>query len=978
MPPMRKKSEAEIENQLVNHLKDQGYERIKVKDEAEMLVNLKKQLELFNATTFSKREFDHILNHLAKGNYFQKAKTLRGRFKLNRDDDQVEYIQFFDSENLERNLFQVTNQITQEGTHKNRYDVTLLVNGLPLVQIELKRRDIEIKEAFNQLMRYDKHSFNAGYGLFQFVQIFVTSNEHETKYFANTYHKNFSFEQTFHWAKENNNPIGDLYQFSAAFLNRTHLADIVANYIVISESLKILMVFRPYQYYAVKAILKQVQTSNDNGYIWHTTGSGKTLTSFKASQVVLAEKTVEKVVFVVDRKDLDHQTAEEFNKFKEGSVDMTENTASLVKQLADPTSLVVTTIQKLNNAITKARYKNKIEHLKEEKVVFIFDECHRSQFGDTHKAISGFFTKAQLFGFTGTPIFKENAHKNDLGKRTTKDLFGNRLHEYVITDAIRDENVLRFGIEYIGRYKKRGTTLLDIDVEVSSSELVEAIDTKEVFDDEIRIGKIVDYVIENHDTKTRSKEFSAIFATSSKENLFKYFKLFQQKREEGVHNLRIAGIYSYGTNEEDAEAKGLLPDVIEIEKDSDLAIAAEEKAVYETAHSRDKLDDIIADYNQQFQTSFSTKDGQTEAYYRDICKRLKNREKENFKDKDRLDIVLVVNMMLTGFDAKKVNTLYVDKNLKYHGLIQAFSRTNRILTERKSQGNIVSFRNLKEATDEAVALFSDKNAKEEIFLPEYEKIVKKFNEAHGELMKIVATPKGVAKLQGEEEELKFVQAFRKLMRIKNMLVTYLEFDWDDLVMSEDRFTAFSEQYLNLKDRVKRQNATDKEKTSILEDIDFELDILHSDIINVSYILKLLAKLQPTADIASAAEQKKQILDLLAGDVKLRSKRELIEKFINEQLPKITDADKVLDEFEKFWSDEKVLALGKICDEEGLDQAQFSALIEAYIYSEQEPLREDIFKCLGNRPSILKAREIGERIIGKMKDYVELFIEGMAG
>lgn len=964
---MKKKSEAQIEEDLIKQLKGQGYERIVVEDEEAMLTNLKKQLALFNKTTFSKKEFDSILNHLAKGNYFQKAKTLRDRFQLSRDNDEVDYIQFFDSEDLSRNVFQVTNQISQEGTYKTRYDVTLLVNGLPLVQIELKRRDIEIKEAFNQLMRYDRHSFNAGYGLFQFVQIFVTSNEHETKYFANTYHKNFSFEQTFHWAKEDNQTINDLYEFSTAFLDKNHLADMIANYVVISESMKILMVLRPYQYYAVKAIVNQVRTSDDNGYIWHTTGSGKTLTSFKASQVVLAEEDVRKVVFVVDRKDLDHQTAEEFNKFKDGSVDMTTNTSSLVDQLADTTPLTVTTIQKLNNAITKPHYQKKIEHLKSEKIVFIFDECHRSQFGNTHKAITNFFTKAQMFGFTGTPIFKENTHKNDFGKRTTKDLFGKRLHEYVITDAIRDENVLRFGVEYVGRYKKKGRTLLDIEVA--------AIDTKEIFDDEVRIGKIVDYIIENHDVKTRKREFSAILTVSSKENLYRYFQQFQQKREEGKHDLRVAGIYSYGTNEDDPEARAELPGDVQIEKEHNYSYAADREPIYEPVHSREKLDAIITDYNKQYNVAFSTKDKLFEAYYRDICKRLKSREKENFKDKDRLDIVIVVNMMLTGFDAKKLNTLYVDKNLKHHGLIQAYSRTNRILTERKSQGNIVCFRNLQEATDEAVALFSDIDATEEIFLPEYEKIVLKFKENHKSLVQIAFLPEDVKGLKDEEEELQFVQAFRRLMRVKNMLATYLEFEWSDLSMTEEQFTSFSEQYLNIKDKVKRQSTDGTDKASVLDDIDFELDILRSDIINVAYILRLLAKIKP-ADKESAAKQKKQILDMLAGDVKLRSKRELIEKFIEENLPHISDLNKIDDEFEQYWQDQKVLALGKICKEENLDKAQFKALIDAYIFSGQEPIRDDVFKCLDNRPSILKARSIGQRILEKMKEYIEVFIEGM--
>tara|TARA_R110002111_G_scaffold132152_2_gene197769 strand:+ start:16839 stop:18584 length:1746 start_codon:yes stop_codon:yes gene_type:complete len=578
---MSKQSEAQLENNLIKQLVSLGYQNVTITDGEALVSNLKAQLEAFNKTSFSTKEFGAILNHLAKGNVFEKAKTLRDRFHITKDNGDSFYVRFFDSENRDENLFQVTNQITQEGTYKNRYDVTLLVNGLPLVQIELKRRGLEIKEAFNQINRYQRHSFWSNHGLFQYAQLFVISNGVNTKYLANN--KLQSVKQTFFWADVNNKNITDLTAFANSFLNPSHLGKMIAQYVVHNETHKILMVLRPYQFYATEHLVNQVATSNDNGYIWHTTGSGKTLTSFKASQIIMDLPNVHKVVFVVDRKDLDYQTMLEFNSFKKDSVDVTDNTQSLVKQLTDDSKLVLTTIQKLNNAISKAHYKKSLTHLQDKKVVFIFDECHRSQFGQTHKTITEYFKSSQLFGFTGTPIFAENASKNDLGKRTTKDLFGNCLHKYVITDAIKDQNVLRFGIEYIGKYKQKGNTFIDIDIEV------EDIDTAEVFADERRLEKIADYIIAYHNTKTDNKDFSALFAVSNIDTLIKYYDIFKRKKEAGEHDLRIATIFSYGTNEDDEDAQDFMPD-------DDFYGAGEPNASYKTSHSRDKLDEYISDY----------------------------------------------------------------------------------------------------------------------------------------------------------------------------------------------------------------------------------------------------------------------------------------------------------------------------------------------------------------------------------------------
>ena len=964
---MTKQPEALLEYNLIQQLVGLGYALVKVPDGDAFMANLKAQLETFNNAKYSDKEFDAIINHLAKGNVFEKAKTLRDRFSFSREDGEVVYVRFFDSENWNNNLFQLTSQVQQSGSYLNRYDVTLLVNGLPLVQIELKRRGIEIKEAFNQINRYQRHSFWSHQGLFQYVQVFVISNGVNTKYLANN--KMQSVKQTFFWADAHNKNITELTAFAAAFLNPDHLGKMIAHYVVMNETYKNMMILRPYQYFAVEAIIKKVkdtsmvaESAEANGYIWHTTGSGKTLTSFKASQIVMDLPDVHKVVFVVDRKDLDYQTMSEFNAFKKDSVDVTDNTQSLVNQLADDTKLVLTTIQKLNNAVSKAHYETRLAHLQDKKLIFIFDECHRSQFGETHGRITEFFGKSQLFGFTGTPIFADNASKNELGKRTTKDLFGNCLHKYVITDAIRDENVLKFGIEYVGKYKQKGNTLIDIDVE--------DIDKQEVFNDPKRLEKIVDYILAYHDQKTFSKQYSALFAVSSIDHAIQYYDLFQKKKEEGKHDLRIATIFTYGTNEDDGDAQDYLTD-------DEMPLAAEAPLKYLSSHTRDKLEGFIGDYNRMFDQSFSTKDSLLfQNYFQDISKRLKEREKITFNDdKDRLDIVIVVNMMLTGFDAKKVNTLYVDKNLRQHGLIQAFSRTNRILGEQKSQGNILAFRNLKKATDDAITLFSNKEAIETVIMPPYEAIAEKFEAALKNLRDIAPTPYSVDDLPSEEEDAQFVQAFRRLMRTINVLQSYTDFDWDDLPITAQEYEDYKSKYLDIAERVKQDHA--KQKTSILDDIDFELELIHRDDINVAYIIKLLANLKE-AKTSDAQAQKKAIIDLLGGDILLRSKRELIEKFIEENLPLISDVDRIEDAFEKYWQDEKVLALGKLCEDENLDKSQFKALIDTYIFSGQEPIKDDVYKCLDNRPSILQARSIGERIIAKMKEFVEVFVNGMVG
>ncbi len=955
---MSKQPEQILEDNLVEQLHKLGYAFVSINNETDLLANLKAQLEKHNNTQFSAKEFDRVLNILSKGSVFEKAKTLREKQHIQRDNGDNLYFSFIEQENWCQNQFQVTRQVTVEGAYKNRYDVTLLINGLPLVQIELKRRGIELKEAFNQINRYQRHSFGASVGLFQYVQIFVISNGVNTKYYANNKYQ--SFKQTFYWSQQDNRTITQLEQFTFTFLDTCHVSKMICKYIVLSEAHKILMVLRPYQFFAVEALIERVKNTNKNGYIWHTTGSGKTLTSFKASQILMNLPQVKKVVFVVDRKDLDYQTTKEFNSFSKGSIDGTDNTGALVKQFSDDTKLIVTTIQKLNTAISKKQYMNRMGKLKDERIIFIFDECHRSQFGETHVRIKTFFNNIQMFGFTGTPIFVDNAVKNEQGKRTTSELFGECLHKYVITDAIKDENVLKFSVEYIGRYKQKDDSKTNLDIEV------EDIDTKEIMESPVRLNKIVDYILDHHNRKTYNKEFTAMFCVSSIETLIKYYDLFQAKKEAGQHDLRVVTIFSFATNEEDKFANGFIPE--------ELSVVEDVKALYGMqAQSREKLDLYIEHYNKMFGTSFSTKDSESfYNYYNDISKRIKDRERVDFQDKDRVDILLVVNMFLTGFDAKKVNTLYVDKNLKYHGLIQAYSRTNRILNEQKSQGNIVVFRNLKNATDDAITLFSNKDAKDIIIMQPYEEYVKKFSNAFIELLKIAPTVNSVNDLPSEIEELEFIKAFRELMRLKNVLTTFADFSFDHLSMSEQLFEDYKSKYLDLYDKVKSNHQ--KEKVSILEEIDFELELIHRDEINVAYILKLLANLKGK----DQDKKRKEIIDLLSGEAHLRSKRELIEKFIQQNLPYIDDADDIPDAFEKYWNDEQIIAFKKLCQEENLSTNKVEKIIEGYLFAEREPLRDEVLDLiLGDKPSVLERKKVGDRILSKILKFVETFINGMA-
>jgi len=896
---MATQTEAALEESLNNKLVEGGYERVKIKGENELKTNFKAQLEKFNKIELTDLEFNQIMIFLEGGTVFDNAKKLRDMYELQREDG-THYIRFLNRKDWCKNLFQVTNQVTLENLYKNRYDVTILINGLPLVQIELKKRGVELKKAFNQINRYHRHSYK---GLFHYVQIFVISNGVNTKYYANN--KDLSYKYSFYWKSKDNQNISNLDEFAETFLERCHLSKMITKYIVLNETDRALMVLRSYQYYAVEAILDKSLNTLQNGYVWHTTGSGKTLTSFKVSQILSEEENIDKIIFVVDRKDLDYQTTKEFNNFCNDAVDGTENTYSLIKQLSGHNKLIITTIQKLTRAID--RYEKQLEETKDKKIILMFDECHRSQFGDMHRKITEFFTNLQYFGFTGTPIFTINSNK----KRTTKDIFGDRLHTYVIKDAIRDENVLGFCVEYMGKFKNR--TQWDIEVE--------AIDTKEVMDSEDRLGKIVDYIIANHDKKTYKREFNSIFATSSVEVLTKYYDLFKSKD----HDLKIATIFSYDANEEMKDNK----------------------------HSREKLDSYIEDYNKLFGTNFST--DTFDQYYVDVAKRSKD---------NQIDILLVVNMFLTGFDNKFLNTLYVDKNLKYHGLVQAFSRTNRVLNEKKMHGNIVCFRNLKKYTDEAIALYSDENASEIVLMKPYEEYVNDFNAVLVQLFELVPDVYDVDNLPSETEIKEFVQIFRELLRIINRLNVFTEFEFDDLKIEEQTFEDYKSKYLDIYEGNKGS-----EKVSVLDDIDFEMELIRRDDINVAYILTLLKELDFSSP--SFVKDKEFILSTMESSHELRSKMDLIEQFIDQNIPEIANKDKIEENFEVFLEKEKNQAIDNLIEDEKLEDKIAKSLIKKYEFSGK--INNDLVKKSFQEKMGLKERRSKlELIKDKIMDLVDKF------
>lgn len=929
-------SEQELEKKLIKQLSSQGYEIVNIKNEEELGANFRKQIEKFNGLKLSDSEFKKIQIHLAGGSIFEKAKKLRDRYELMTDSGEMKYISFIDKESMGNNIFQVTNQITMRGQYENRYDVTILINGIPLTQIELKKPGVQLKKAFYQIQRYQRHSFSYK-ALFQYIQIFVISNGENTKYFSNNGELRYEF--TFPWTDEHNLKKNRLEEFTKSFLDRKQLWSMITKYIVTNETQKALMVLRPYQYYAVEKIIDRVKNyPSFNGYIWHTTGSGKTLTSFKASQIIATLGEIDKVVFCVDRKDLDYQTAKEFNAFEEGSISRVEDTGEFVeKMVRGDKKVVVTTIQKLNNAISKPNYLKQMEKIKDKRIVFIFDECHRTQFGETHAKISEFFRNKQFFGFTGTPIFAENAVKY----RTTKDLFGDCLHKYTIKEAIDDENVLGFSVEYYSTFNLKNKDGDDL----SPDEMIEnGIDTKEVFSNRKRLENIVDFIISNHNTKTSNREYQSIFAISDINTLIEYYNIF---KERGA-NLKIASIFTYEANVDLANDEG----TFEVEGE-------------ECKHPREHLDKMVADYNKMFGENFNlNSDNGFNSYFIDISRKVKER---------KIDILLVVNMFLTGFDSKYLNTLYVDKNLKYHGLIQAYSRTNRILNVNKPHGNIVCFRNLKKRTDEAIRLFSDENAIETVLMKSYEEYVEIFN-GYIELMRTLAlTSEEVDNLESEENKLAFIENFKNLLRVMNRLETFSKFDFKDLGITQDEFESYKSKYIDMYDTLVVNGGDGRgPKTSVIDEVDFEIELLAKDSINVNYILSLIKNLD-NKDV-SFVKDVEYILKTVDSIPNLKNKRELLEKFIeeNRNIFSMDFKGDIEDRLVKFMRKKRNEAIEEMVAEEELIYGKVNEIVEKCEFTEKKPDFNEIKESFSGKVSVLKLNKKIQSIQERIEKILDRF------
>ena len=940
-------SEAALENGLIATLQQMNYEYVQIEEEKNLRTNFKSQLEKHNRkrleeigrTEFTEAEFDKILIYLEGGTRFEKAKKLRDLFPLELDDGERLWVEFLNRTHWCQNEFQVSHQITVEGRKKCRYDVTILINGLPLVQIELKRRGVELKQAYNQIQRYHKTSFH---GLFDYVQLFVISNGVNTRYFANNPNSGYKF--TFNWTDADNVPFNELEKFATSFFDKCTLGKIIGKYIVLHEGDKCLMVLRPYQFYAVEKILDRVKNSNNNGYIWHTTGAGKTLTSFKAAQLVAELDDVDKVMFVVDRHDLDTQTQSEYEAFEPGAVDSTDNTDELVKRLHGNSKIIITTIQKLNAAVSKQWYSRRIEEIRHARIVMIFDECHRSHFGDCHKNIVRFFDNTQIFGFTGTPIFVENA----VDGHTTKEIFGNCLHKYLIKDAIADENVLGFLVEYYHG---------NADVDNANQN---------------RMTEIAKFILNNFNKSTFDGEFDALFAVQSVSTLIRYYKIFKSLNPK----IRIGAVFTYASNSSQDDA---------------LTGMNTGSYVSESTGEADELQAIMDDYNDMFGTSFTTENFR--AYYDDINLRMKKKK----TDMKPLDLCLVVGMFLTGFDSKKLNTLYVDKNMDYHGLLQAFSRTNRVLNEKKRFGKIVCFRDLKSNVDASIKLFSNSNNLEDIVRPPFNEVKKNYQELTTNFLEQYPTPSSIDLLQSEKDKKQFILTFRDVIKKHAEIQVYDEFEEDaaDLGMTEQQFMDFRSKYLDIYDtfaggcKPSEEDQTPDEDTestetsteSGIDDIDFCLELLHSDIINVTYILELIADLNPYS--ADYKEKRTYIIDTMIKDAELRNKAKLIDGFIQQNVD--DDRDNFMARKQKFdgTSDleerlnnyittERNNAVDKLAKEEGLDVSVLNHYLSEYDYLQkeqpeiiQEALKE---KHLG----LIKKRKTLTRILDRLKSIIRTF------
>ena len=916
-------SEAELETNFIKQLQVQAYGYLRITSETDLIVNLRRQLEALNKIEFSDSEWERFFSEkIAGANDGIIEKTARIQEDhiqvLKRDDGSTKNIYLVDKQSIHNNRLQVINQYEVEGTRSNRYDVTILVNGLPMVHVELKRRGVDIREAFNQINRYQNESFWAGSGLFEYVQLFVITNGTLTKYYSNTVREGHlaelrnkrdrkktsnSFSFTSWWADAKNQPITELVDFTKTFFAKHTLLNILTKYCVFDVDRK-LLVMRPYQIVAAECILQRIVTATNHrqlgtisagGYIWHTTGSGKTLTSFKAAQLARGLAEIDKVLFVVDRKDLDYQTMREYERFEKGAANSNTSTAVLRRQLEDPAArIIITTIQKLSRFVAK----NKKHAVYNAHVVVIFDECHRSQFGDMHTEITRVFNRYHLFGFTGTPIFADNASTGGNPQlRTTEQAFGDKLHTYTIVDAINDKNVLPFRIDYINTIK--------ISPNVSDKK-VSSIDKEKALLAPERISQIVGYICEHFDQKTKRGSsyrlngkrligFNSLFATASIDAAKRYYTEFKSRQKDlpPAQRLKIGIIYSFAANEDDGD--GLL---------------AEEEFETEALDkgSRDFLDAAVKDYNAMFSTSYDTSADKFQNYYKDLSQRLKNRE---------LDLVIVVNMFLTGFDATTLNTLWVDKNLRAHGLIQAYSRTNRILNSVKTYGNIVSFRDLEEATNDALALFGNKDAKGIVLLKPYSDYYAEYKKKIAEL--VARFQLGTA-IIGEEAQKAFIKLFGSILRLKNILTSFDDFSGNE-ILSERDFQDYQSLYLNL--YAEFRNASNAEKESINDDVVFEIELIKQVEINVDYILMLVERYIKAKGTGEDKEIRATIDRAINASPSLRNKKDLIEQFVDS----VTTTAKVDAEWLAFIKVKKSEELDSIIADESLNADETRAFVD---------------------------------------------------
>lgn len=982
-------SEADLERAFIEQLKTQAYDYVTITSENDLTINLRKQLEKLNDFSFSDTEWDRFfVGEIANPNQSIEEKTAtiqEDHIKnLTRDDGSTKNIYLIKKDNIHDNSLQVINQYaTEDGQRSNRYDVTVLVNGLPLIHIELKRRGVAIQEAFNQINRYQRESFWASSGLFEYVQLFVISNGTHTKYYSNTTRSQHikesnegalkkgkrtsnSFEFTSWWADATNRPITDLMDFAKTFFAKHTILNILTKYCVFTTD-RLLLVMRPYQIVATERILNRIEVSTNykklgtteaGGYIWHTTGSGKTLTSFKTAQLASKLSYVDKVLFVVDRKDLDYQTMREYDKFEKGAANSNTSTSVLKKQLEDSNSrIIITTIQKLDRFIGR----NGNHEIFDGHIVIIFDECHRSQFGDMHASITKAFKNYHIFGFTGTPIFAINASSGgrpDL--KTTEQAFGEKLHTYTIVDAIADKNVLPFKVDYVSTVRE---------AENIEDKKVSDIDREAVLAAPERLENIVRYIHEHFDQKTKRNSFykikdrrlagfNSIFAVSSIDVAKKYYAEFKKQLSElpSDKKLKVATIYSFGVNDEDAD--GMIDENSEDTSGLDVS-------------SRDFLESAISDYNAMFGTSYDTSSDKFQNYYKDVSQRVKDRE---------IDILIVVNMFLTGFDATTLNTLWVDKNLRLHGLLQAYSRTNRILNSVKTFGNIVCFRNLEKATNEAIALFGDKEASGIVLLKAYsdyyngykdgDKEIRGYRSLVDELLE--KFPIG-ERILGEQNQKDFIKLYGAILRVKNILVTFDEFAGNEILTDRD-VQDYHSMYIDIYNEFKK--SIEEEKENINEDVVFEMELIKQVEINIDYVLGLIKKYHE-----DHVKNKELLLDInkaIDSSVELRNKKDLINQFITS-----LDVHSIVDEdWQKFVEEKKIEELDKIIETENLDpEATYTFIKNAFRDGSVPATGTAISKVL---PPVSRFSPTGERtqkresVLNKLSSFFERFFDISGG